>query len=333
MPKATVLIVDDSPLIRQVVADAFTPSGYQVLMAADGSEALRKICERHPDLIVADILMPVMDGWRLCEEVRRVPETAQIPFIFLTTEQEAQKRVRGLRMGADDYLTKPFSREELLARAENILERARKLKDAEATGDMLSGHTRHLSMADLLQILSLNGRTGALRLEGPAGEEGRIYFREGRIIHARLGPVEGEKALFRLMMWPESRFTLEDLPRDVPESILATTSSVLMEGFTHWDELRHLEDQIPPSLALFRVRPPVSSFIDHIELSNAERDVIQGVERRMTVAELLDALPHRDLETYRALLGLLDKGFVESIEEEEEEEVDTQPFPRPNGGP
>jgi len=127
MSKATVLIVDDSPLIRQVVADAFIPSGYLILMAADGSEALRKITQKHPDLIVADILMPVMDGWRLCEEVRRVPETAQIPFIFLTTEQEAQKRVRGLRMGADDYLTKPFSREELLARAVvlgNLVERS-----------------------------------------------------------------------------------------------------------------------------------------------------------------------------------------------------------------
>ncbi|HZE89881.1 MAG TPA: response regulator, partial [Verrucomicrobiae bacterium] len=246
MPKATVLIVDDSPLIRQVVADAFLPSGYHVLMAADGAEALRKIAQNPPDLIVADILMPVMDGWKLCEEVRRAAETSQIPFIFLTTEQEANKKVRGLRMGADDYLTKPFSREELLARAEIILSRARKLKDAEGAGEMLSGHTRHLSMADLLQILSLNGRTGVLKLQGAGGEEGRIYFREGRIVHAAVGRVAGEKALFRLMMWPETRFVLEDLPPSVAETIAATTSSVLMEGFTHWDELRNLADHLPP---------------------------------------------------------------------------------------
>jgi len=187
-------------------------------------------------------------------------------------------------------------------------------------------------MADLLQILSLNGRTGALRLEGPEGEEGRIFFREGRIIHSSVGHVQGEKALFRLMMWPESRFVLEDLPREVPESIVATTSSVLMEGFTHWDELRHLEDQMPPPSALFRVRPPVTGFIDHIELSAVERDVIQGVERELPVAELLDALPHRDLETIRALLGLVDKGFLEPVGEEVDEE-DTQPMPRPGDSP
>jgi len=327
MSKATVLIVDDSPLIRQVVADAFAPSGYQILMAADGSEALRKVVEKRPDLIVADILMPVMDGWRLCEEVRRIPEVAQIPFIFLTTEKEAQKKVRGLKMGADDYLTKPFSREELLVRAEIILDRAQKLRSAEASSEMLSGHTRHLSMADLLQILSLNGRTGMLKLEGPQGQDGRIYFKEGRIVHAEIGRVEGEKALFRLMMWPESRFILDDLPGEVPESIVATTSSVLMEGFTHWDELRNLDDQIRPGRTLFKVRAPVTSFIDHIELTMVERDVIASVESGLTLSETLDALPHRDLEIHRAILGLIDKGFVEAVEKE----VDTQPLSAPNG--
>jgi len=123
MSKGTVLVVDDSPLIRQVVADAFQPMGYTVFLAADGSEALRKIAESNPDLIVADILMPVMDGWRLCEEVRRTPAFSHIPFIFLTTEQEAQKRVRGLRLGADDYVTKPFSPRELAARLKAVLRR------------------------------------------------------------------------------------------------------------------------------------------------------------------------------------------------------------------
>src|SRR5262249_61911724 len=101
------------------------------------------------------------------------------------------------------------------------------------------------------------------------------------------------------------------------------------EGFTPWDAIRHLEEPPPPPDSHLKVRPPVTTFIDHIELSGAERDVIRGAESRMTVAQLLDDLPHRDLETYRALLGLIDKGFVEVIEED----VETQPHPvpQPNG--
>jgi DNA-binding response OmpR family regulator len=325
MSQPTVLVVDDSPLIRQVVADAFAPHGYRILAAADGSEALRKIAESHPDLIVADILMPVMDGWRLCAEVRRAPETSGIPFIFLTTEQEVSKRVRGLGLGADDYLTKPFSAEELVARAARLLERTRRIRDAAASfDDKLAGHTRHVSMADLLQILSLNGRTGTLSLERDDGRAGRIYFREGRIIHAATEGIQGEKALFRLMMWPESRFVFEGLPEDVTATIRGATSAVLMDGFTHWDELRHLGERIPPPEAQYQVRPRVAAFIDQVDLGAVERAVLSAVRDGLTAAEILDALPQRDLDIYRALLWMVEKGFLERVGEE----ADTQPLPR-----
>jgi CheY-like chemotaxis protein len=266
-----------------------------------------------------------MDGWRLCAEVRRAPETSGIPFIFLTTEQEVSKRVRGLGLGADDYLTKPFSAEELVARAARLLERTRRIRDAAASfDDKLAGHTRHVSMADLLQILSLNGRTGTLSLERDDGRAGRIYFREGRIIHAATEGIQGEKALFRLMMWPESRFVFEGLPEDVTATIRGATSAVLMDGFTHWDELRHLGERIPPPEAQYQVRPRVAAFIDQVDLGAVERAVLSAVRDGLTAAEILDALPQRDLDIYRALLWMVEKGFLERVGEE----ADTQPLPR-----
>lgn len=327
MNKTTVLVVDDSPLIRQVVTDAFQPMGFAVVAAADGSEALRRIHESSPDIIVADILMPVMDGWRLCEEVRRTPETADIPFIFLTTEKEAAKRLRGFRLGADDYITKPFAQEELVARAERLLTRIQRMRELSTNVDRLSGHTKHLSMADLLQILSLNGRTGTLRLTSDDGGEGRIYFRDGRIIHADMPGVEGEKALFRLMMWAESRFVFEDLPPSITETIRGATSSVLMDGFTHWDELRHLGDSLPGRSWHYSVHARVEGFIEHIDLGEAERDTLTGVKEGLSTGEILDTLPHRDLDIYRAILGMLEKGFIERVEAE----MDTQPVQRSKG--
>jgi len=327
MGALTVLVVDDSPLIRQVVADAFRAKGYAILSAGDGAEALRVISRTRPDLIIADILMPVMDGWCLCEEVRQSPITADIPFVFLTSEQEVRKRVRGLRLGADDYLTKPFSPEELLARAERLLVRAESVRAlASAARDSLSGCTQHLSIADLLQILSLNGRTGALRLESVRGDTGRIYFKEGKIIQAEIGAVEGEKALFRLMMWSDSHFVLEDLPAGIPERIQGSTSSVLMEGFTHWDEVRDLADVLPSREACYRVAARVVPFIENVDLSAAERDVLAAVMAGLSLGEMLDALPHRDLDLYRAVLDLITKGF---LEQPAEETIDTQPVPRP----
>src|SRR5262245_59490305 len=88
------LVVDDSALLRKVISDAFVPAGYEVLTAADGAESLRRLEEGAPDLIIADILMPVMDGWALCDEVRRRPASREIPFIFLTTERDVPKRIK-----------------------------------------------------------------------------------------------------------------------------------------------------------------------------------------------------------------------------------------------
>lgn len=323
MAKKCVLIVDDSPLIQQLVADAFRPRGFDILKAGDGADALKMVREQRPSLIVADILMPVMDGWRLCEEIRREPSTFDIPFIFLTTETEVRKRVRGLRLGADDFLTKPFAPEELVVRAEKLLEKSERFRRLATATDALSGHTEHLPVADLLQILSLNSKTGVLRLENAAGDTGRIYFDGGRIIHAQLEGVPGEKALFRLMMWPEARFLLEPLAPGVPTTIEGSTSSVLMEGFTHWDEVRELGSRLPHPGRRYRLRSKVGGFIEHLELSAVESDLISAFKHGLTVGDALDALPHRDIEIYRALIGLLDKGFLETAQE-----VDTQPVPR-----
>lgn len=321
MARKTVLIVDDSPLIQQIVADAFKPRGFEVLRAGDGSEGLRQVSETKPDVIVADILMPVMDGWRFCEEVRRNPSTFDIPFIFLSTESEVRKRVRGLRLGADDFLTKPFAPEELVARAEKLLERSERFRRLASATHSLSGHTEHLPVADLLQILSLNGKTGSLRLEAKAGMVGRIHFDRGRIVHCELEPVSGEKALFRLMMWPEARFVLEPLAEEVERTIQGTTATVLMEGFTQWDEIKELGSRIPGASRRYRLRSKVDTFLEALDLSPVESDLISDLMEGSTIGRILDHLPHRDLDIYRALIGLVEKGFLETAQE-----VDTQPL-------
>ena len=117
------LVVDDSRLIVTMVRDFFEPQGYVVEEAGHGAEALERIRASVPDVIVADVLMPVMDGWALFEEVRRRPETAEVPFLFLTVEGDLPKRLRGFHLGADDYVTKPFAVEELHARVERIVAR------------------------------------------------------------------------------------------------------------------------------------------------------------------------------------------------------------------
>ena len=119
-----ILIIEDETPMRTALADVLEGEGYRALGAADGEIGLRKAVEEKPDLILLDVMMPKLDGFAVCAELRRL-ELA-VPVLMLTAKGQIEDRVTGLDAGADDYLVKPFSTEELLARVRALLRRAQK---------------------------------------------------------------------------------------------------------------------------------------------------------------------------------------------------------------
>jgi two-component system response regulator VicR len=122
MPGETILAVDDEPRYLEIIRFNLETAGYRVASAASGEEALDVFAEADVDLIVLDVMLPGADGFEVC---RRVREGSNCPIIMLTAKGSEEDKVRGLRLGADDYVTKPFSAQELLARVEAVLRRAR----------------------------------------------------------------------------------------------------------------------------------------------------------------------------------------------------------------
>ncbi|MFK4350783.1 response regulator transcription factor [Bacillus sp. RC92] len=128
MSKYNVLVVDDESDMRKLVGMYLDNFGYEWGEAENGKEALRKLETDHYDFVVLDIMMPEMDGLSVCKEIRK---TSDVPIIFLTAKGEEWNRVNGLRMGADDYIVKPFSPGELIARMEAVLRRYTKQEQQE----------------------------------------------------------------------------------------------------------------------------------------------------------------------------------------------------------
>mgnify|MGYP001348428372 CR=1 FL=1 len=123
--KPFILIVEDEQALVTLLRYNFEAAGYEVATALDGDEALMAIAERRPDLIVLDWMLPSLSGLEVCRQIRRKAETRDVPVIMLTARGEEADRVRGLDSGADDYVTKPFSPTELVARVRAVLRRAR----------------------------------------------------------------------------------------------------------------------------------------------------------------------------------------------------------------
>lgn len=130
---AKILIVDDEPTLLKLVGFALYGAGYQALTARSGPEALRMVEEEAPDLMILDVMMPGMSGLDVLEELRSRPATAGLPVMILSARTHVPARIEGLEAGADEYVTKPVSPKELVARVGALLERTRRMQEA-ATG-------------------------------------------------------------------------------------------------------------------------------------------------------------------------------------------------------
>lgn len=116
-----VLVIEDDPMLSDVVRMYLENEGYRVLIAGDGVDGLTRALASQPSLIVLDVMLPRLDGWEVCRQIRAV---SQVPIILLTARGEEQDKLLGFGLGADDYLTKPFSMQEFLARVRAVLKRS-----------------------------------------------------------------------------------------------------------------------------------------------------------------------------------------------------------------
>ncbi|WP_328612199.1 response regulator transcription factor [Amycolatopsis sp. NBC_00345] len=134
-----VLVVDDDETVRDVVRRYLEVAGFTVDMAGDGAAGLALFADREPDLVVLDVMMPGINGLEVCRRLRQV---SQVPIVMLTALGEEENRIAGLQLGADDYVTKPFSPKELALRVASVLRRARMPRPAPPAAELVDGDLR-----------------------------------------------------------------------------------------------------------------------------------------------------------------------------------------------
>ncbi|MCQ8185837.1 phosphate regulon transcriptional regulator PhoB [Parvularcula maris] len=178
MASTTVLVVEDDEALRTLMEYNFQREGFEVVSAKDGEEALLKIEESQPDVLVLDWMLPAISGIEVCRRLRAKPETQGLPIIMLTARAEENDRVRGLDTGADDYMVKPFSMEELAARIRAVLRRLRPalVSDVVTCGDIEMDRTAHRVRRNKEEVHL--GPTEFRLLDHLMQNPGRVFSRE-----------------------------------------------------------------------------------------------------------------------------------------------------------
>jgi DNA-binding response OmpR family regulator len=238
-----VLVADDDAWILRMVVTVLEKRGYSVETAVDGEEALKRALARTPDLLITDVMMPNMDGWALVRQLRAHPQLATLPVIFLTALSSEDDRIRGFRLGADDYVAKPFRFEELDLRVAKTLRRTQAMMQEardQLGGSGLRGDLSQVGLSSLLILVEMERKSGLLKLRAPAaGPAAQIMVRDGRIVHARLDgqdePVDAE-CVYHLLTWTAGQFELIACLVEGDDRVNISTTHLLMEGARLIDE-------------------------------------------------------------------------------------------------
>ena len=236
MKDVTVLVVEDNALVLDLIAKGLEPH-CDVRAAADGADALLKVVEDPPDLILCDYRMHGLDGRQLYEKLRARKQTKQIPFIFLASRGDIEEKLRPIVEGVEEFIPKPFFLKDLVRRAKKVVDRLHleKLQNRAVRPGVIQGRLEEMSILDLMQSLEMGQKSCRLtiRRQDDACE---LFFASGQCTDAKLGSVEGEAAVFQAVRWGDGEFEIDFNSSPSRSTISRTTTGLLMEALRLVDE-------------------------------------------------------------------------------------------------
>ncbi len=231
-----VLVVDDNALILDLLMKGLA-SHCQTSAAADGADALLKIVDDPPDLILCDYRMVGLDGRQLYEKLRARQQTRHIPFIFLASRSDVEEKLRPIVEGVEEFVVKPFFLKDVVRRTKKVIDRLalEKLQNRAIRPGVIQGRLEEMSILDLMQSLEMGQKSCQLTIRRD-GEACEMFFTSGQCADAKLGSVEGEEAVFQVVRWPAGDFEIDFNSTTSRSTISRTTTGLLMEALRLIDE-------------------------------------------------------------------------------------------------
>jgi response regulator RpfG family c-di-GMP phosphodiesterase len=235
--KPSVLIVAPQDEHRKVLKMRLVNEGFDVAESKSVKRALRKLRGDAPSLVLVDIDADPTAAFRLLQDVREDEALCRVPVAFLTNQHDRILKIRALREGVDDLLSKNEDLEELLARVQNIVSREAVRRDGKVARSRrgISGDLENLGFADIVQVLSMGMKTACVTLRSN-GSKGQIWFENGTVRHAESGKVKGEQAFYEMVRWTEGSFVIEHGVQTNHHSIERDAMFLVMEGVRLMDE-------------------------------------------------------------------------------------------------
>src|SRR5215475_5176293 len=232
------LLAEDNPLVSDLIFKGLDPF-CEVEVCKDGADALLKVVDDPPDVILCDYKMPGLDGRQLFEKLRSRESTRHIPFLFMASRGDIEERLRPLVDGVEDFIPKPFLVKDLVRITKKVIDRLHleKLQKRASRPGVIQGRLEEMSMIDLMQSLEMGQKSCRLVVHHN-GEQGELFFSSGQCRDAKSGSMEGDNAVYRVLLWSAGDFEIDFNAANASNRTTTTrnTTGLLMEAMRLMDE-------------------------------------------------------------------------------------------------
>jgi len=313
MINQVILVADSDPKNLLILKENLQASGFQVITANDGNKAWDETQINMPGLILSEINLPNLNGFKLLEKLHSDPNTSNIPMIFLTNQRDVQQRVKAFQLGAKDYLVKPLHVKEVIAHIRMVLRRIKKLHAAETKQyQKLSGKLQEVNLADLIENFSIDRKSGILTINNGNDITGHIYFRDGIIINASLGNFSPENAIYQMLPWKNGYFNmLFKEVDDIKDVVSISNLGILLEGYKRIEHREKYLQMFPSSDTVFKLSASFKEIITKKSIPDDIREFIALFDGERTILDIIDSSSMDDLKTLERLSRLYNHGFIE----------------------
>ena len=264
-PNHTILIIDDDPAQQEILGEHLQLTGFHPLHAQSCDSAFLLLRSNQVSLILLDINMPQVDGFQTMERLRDDETTKDIPVLFLTSMDRQYLKIKGLELGADDYITKPYNSAELIARIKVILRRSALPR---IQPGVIHGDIQAIGLSELLQNIGQSSRTSRIVLPDMDGE---IITADGNLLLIRQGAFTGLEALLRLLLFEKGQFSAQYDPGDqIPEHLPPAEHSIfgaLLTTANQVDQIKMAAETSGQQNPLLKLAPPGCGIAEIDQLS------------------------------------------------------------------
>lgn len=306
-----ILIVDNDTGYTIPLRNALSKAGYEVTCWDDSQKMLESIKSLSTDLIISEVELSDISGHTLFKEVRSLPAFKTIPFMFLSSQKRVDDRIKSMELGVDDYITKPFYAEEIVARVDALFAEISQLGEEQSqTEKGFSGNLTEMNLVDLIQTLELGKKSAVVKLKHNAST-GLVYVVNGEVIDALLDDFPPDQSLMKMFTWNIGTFLVEmtsfnrERAIHLPNKELVTAA---MRRINHWQQL---QQDLPP-LNTVIIKTERNTYQD---LSDEEKEMISGINEKKRIDEIIERSQFDDLKALAIVKSLLQKGYLQETED------------------